>query len=52
MPLDLAIYAVVLAVINYPFVLGVDWYVRTHPVKPVYTLMTQGGSVPAVSPDR
>jgi Delta7-sterol 5-desaturase len=36
MPLDIAIYAVVLAVVNYPFVLGVDWYVRTRAVKPVY----------------
>jgi len=43
MPLDLAIYAVVLAVINYPFVLGVDWYVRTHPVKPVYKLDEPAG---------
>jgi Delta7-sterol 5-desaturase len=43
MPLDLAIYAVVLAVINYPFVLAVDWYVRTHPVKPVYQLEEPAG---------
>lgn len=36
MSLEINIYAVVLAVINYPFVLGVNWFVRNRPVKPVF----------------
>jgi len=32
----LALYAIVLAIINYPFVLGVEWYVRHRPVKPIF----------------
>jgi Delta7-sterol 5-desaturase len=43
MSLGLATYGVVLAIINYPFVLGVDWYVRTRPVKPVYKVKEQAG---------
>jgi len=43
MPVHLIIYAAVLAVINYPFVLGVDWYARTRPVKLVYVLQAPAG---------
>jgi lathosterol oxidase len=43
MTLEVATYATVLAVINYPFVLGVDWYVRNRPVKPVFRVAEPPG---------
>jgi Delta7-sterol 5-desaturase len=43
MPIHVIIYAVVLAVINYPFVLAVDWYARSRPVRVVYRVREPEG---------
>jgi Delta7-sterol 5-desaturase len=40
---ELWIYTMVLAAINYPFVLSVDWYVRNRPVKIVYAAEVPDG---------
>ena len=40
---DPTLYAIVLAVINYPFVVAVDWYVRTRPIKRVYQVQEPPG---------
>jgi sterol desaturase/sphingolipid hydroxylase (fatty acid hydroxylase superfamily) len=35
---EIIYYSLVLAIINFPFVIGVDWYVRTQSVKRVYQI--------------
>jgi sterol desaturase/sphingolipid hydroxylase (fatty acid hydroxylase superfamily) len=43
MSVEVAIYTLVLALINYPFVVGVEWYVRNRPVKPIFKVDEPAG---------